>query len=73
VPFLFDQGEAAFERRSARLSVNRAIARAFGRRTHAPVESHSLGMAERRLGLVRLTKLPNPRGDGLPRGSIDPV
>ncbi len=59
--YLFDQGEAAFARRPARLSVGEVIARAFARRLHAHAETISLTLAERRLGLVRLTKPPATR------------
>jgi hypothetical protein len=59
--FLFDQGEAAFAKRPARLSVGEVIARAFGRRMHAHAESVSLKLADRRLGLVRLTQPPAAR------------
>jgi hypothetical protein len=64
--FLFDQGEAAFAKRASRLSVGEVIARAFSRRLHAHAESDSLGLAERRLGLVRMTK---PQGTRKPSPS----
>lgn len=65
--FLFDQGEAAFARPGrALLSVPQVIARAFGRRAHAPVETRSLGLADRRPGSVRVTKSDGLRSPGKP-------
>jgi hypothetical protein len=72
VSYLFDQGDAAFEPAPARQPgrgsfdqlVEQVVARAFGRRSHAAAEPGLARLAERRLGLVRVSAATPPRREG---------
>ncbi len=62
--FLIDSGEAGCPPKAATpSSVERAVARAFapkGRRATAPAQKTMDGIADRRLGLVRVTRASGP-------------